>query len=172
MQNVTDYIESLQVSFGQTTSDEKDVTILQMAAPARSGGNSGWRSSPLRRGGLGAAAACQSRQRVLSLAAVPAAAAQAHVDGLAAGVHAADGGEAHAAAAAATTAATVSVSMSSQRALSALGGGAAESGAPGEAAGGAGGGRVDRARTGGLGGCGGEQQESVVSFGFQLLQCN
>lgn len=62
-------------------------------------------------------------------------------------MHAADRGESHAAASAN---AAVSVPVSAQRALSALGGGAAESGAPGEAAGGAGGGRVDRAGTGGL----------------------
>lgn len=67
-------------------------------------------------------------------------AAQAHVDGLAAGVHAADGGVSHAAACPAVPA---------QRALSALGGGAAEGGAPRQAVGGAGGG-VDWAWTGGL----------------------
>lgn len=60
-------------------------------------------------------------------------------------MHAADGGEAPAAASA-----DAAVSVSAKRALSALGGGAAERGAPGEAAGGAGGGRVDRAGTRGL----------------------
>lgn len=66
-------------------------------------------------------------------------AAQAHVDGLAAGVHAADGRVAHAARPA----------VPPQRALSALGRGAAEGGAPGQAVGGASGG-VDGAGTGGL----------------------
>lgn len=84
-------------------------------------------SSPLRHAGLDAAGAAQSRQGVLPVGPV---AAQAHVDGLAAGVHAADGGVAHAA----------SPAVPAQRALSALGGGAAEGGAPCQAVGGAGGG--------------------------------
>lgn len=66
-------------------------------------------------------------------------AAQAHVDGLAAGVHAADGGVAHAARPA----------VPAQRALPALSRGAAEGGAPRQAVGGSGGG-VDRAGAGGL----------------------
>lgn len=59
-----------------------------------------------------------------------AAAAQAHVDGLAAGVHAADGGVSQAA----------SPAVPAKRALSALGGRAAEGGAPCQAVGRAGGG--------------------------------
>lgn len=65
--------------------------------------------------------------------------AQAHVDGLAAGVHAADGRVSHAA----------RPTVPTQGALSALGRGAAEGGAPGQAVGGASGG-VDGAGTGGL----------------------
>lgn len=95
-------------------------------------------SSPLRHASLDAAGASQSWQGVLPVGAV-AGAAQAHVDGLAAGVHAADGGESHAARPAVPT----------QRALPALGGGAAEGGAPRPTVGGAGGG-VDWAGTGGL----------------------
>ena len=85
--------------------------------------------SPLRHAGLDAAGAAQRGQRVLPVGPV-AAAAQAHVDGLAAGVHAADGRVADAAGPA----------VAAQRALSALGGGAAEGGAPCQAVGGAGGG--------------------------------
>lgn len=85
-----------------------------------------------------AAGAAQSGQGVLLVGPV-AGTAQAHVDGLAAGVHAADGWVSHAARPA----------VPAQRALSALGRGAAEGGAPGQAVGGASGG-VDRARTGGL----------------------
>lgn len=96
--------------------------------------------SPLRHAGLDAAGASQGGQRVLPVGAVPRA-AQAHVDGLAAGVHAADRGVAHAAGAA----------VAAQRALPALGRRAAERGAPCEAVGRAGGG-VDRAGAGGLGG--------------------
>lgn len=80
--------------------------------------------SPLRQAGLDAARAAQCGQRVLP---VVAAAAQAHVDGLAARVHAADGGVAHAAHAAVPT----------QGALPALGRGGAERGAPRQAVGGA-----------------------------------
>lgn len=76
-------------------------------------------SSPLRHGGLDAAGAAQRGQRVLPVGPV-AGAAQAHVDRLAAGVHAADGGVSHAA----------GPPVSPQRALPALGGGAAEGGAP------------------------------------------
>lgn len=94
--------------------------------------------SPLSHAGLGAAGASQRGQGVLLVGGV-AAAAQAHVDGLAAGVHAADGGVSHAARPA----------VPAQRALPALGGGAAEGGAPRQAVGGAGGG-VDRAGTRGL----------------------
>lgn len=83
-------------------------------------------SSPLRHAGLHAAGAAQSGQGVLPVGPV-AAAAQAHVDGLAAGVHAADGGVPGAAGPAVAT----------QRALSALGRGAAEGGAPRQAVGGA-----------------------------------
>lgn len=95
-------------------------------------------SSPLRHAGFDAARAAQSWQRVLPVCPVPGA-AQAHVDGLAAGVHAADRGESHAARSA----------VSTQRAFSALGRGAAEGGAPRQAVGGAGGG-VDWAGAGGL----------------------
>lgn len=87
-------------------------------------------SSPLRHAGLDAAGAAQSGQGVLPVGPVSAAAAQAHVDGLAAGVHAADGGVSHAA----------RTAVPAQRALPALGGGAAEGGAPRQAVGGAGGG--------------------------------
>lgn len=66
--------------------------------------------SPLRRARFDAAGAAQSRQGVFLVGPV-AGAAQAHVDGLAAGVHAADGRVAHAARPA----------VPSQRALSALG---------------------------------------------------
>lgn len=85
--------------------------------------------SPLRHAGLDAAGAAQRGQGVLPVGPV-AAAAQAHVDGLAAGVHAADGRVSNAAGPA----------VPAQRALSALGGGAAEGGAPCQAVGGAGGG--------------------------------
>lgn len=95
-------------------------------------------SSPFRHASLDAAGASQRRQSVLLVGAV-AGAAQAHVDRLAAGVHAADGGEAHAACPA----------VPAQRALPALGRGAAEGGAPGQAVGGPGGG-VDGAGAGGL----------------------
>lgn len=90
-------------------------------------------SSPLRHASFDAAGAAQSRQGVLPVGPVAAAsssAAQAHVNGLAAGVHAADGGVSHAACPA----------VPAQRALPALGGGAAEGGAPRQAVGGAGGG--------------------------------
>lgn len=95
-------------------------------------------SSPLRHAGLDAAGAAQSGQGVLPVGPMTRA-AQAHVDGLAAGVHAADGGVPHAA----------SPAVTAQGALPALGWGAAEGGAPRQAVGGASGG-VDWARTGGL----------------------
>ena len=98
-------------------------------------------SSPLRHAGLDAAGAPQSWQGVLPVGAV-AGAAQAHVDGLAAGVHAAHRGVAQAAARAHTVA--------PQRALPALGSRwAAEGGAPRQAVGGARGG-VHRPWAGGL----------------------
>lgn len=87
--------------------------------------------SPLRHAGLDAASAAQSGQGVLPVGPMDAAssgAAQAHVDGLAAGVHAADRGVSHAARPA----------MPTQCALPALGGRATEGGAPCEAVGGAG----------------------------------
>ncbi len=84
-------------------------------------------SSPLRHAGLDTAGAAQGRQRVLPVGPLSRA-AHADVDGLAASVHAADGGVTHAAA------------VPAQRALSALGRGAAEGGAPRQAVGGAGGG--------------------------------
>lgn len=89
--------------------------------------------SPLRHAGLHAAGAAQSRQGVLSVGPVARAAsgaAQAHVNGLAAGVHAADRGEAHAAC----------PSISTEGALPARDRGAAEGGPPGQAVRGASGG--------------------------------
>lgn len=99
-------------------------------------------SSPFGHASLDAAGASQSGQGVLPVGPMNAAssgAAQAHVDGLAAGVHAAYRRVAHASRPAVPT----------QRAFPALGGGATEGGAPRQAVGGSGGG-VDRAGAGGL----------------------
>lgn len=99
-------------------------------------------TSPFGHASLDAAGTTQGGQGVLPVGPMNAAssgAAQAHVDGLAAGVHAAYGRVAHAARPAVPT----------QRAFPALGGGATEGGAPRQTVGGSGGG-VDRAGTGGL----------------------
>lgn len=102
-------------------------------------------SSPLRHPSLHTACASQRRQRVLSVVAIASddtsssGTAETHVDGLAAGVHAADGGVTHAS----------SPTVPTQCTLSALGRRAAVGGAPRQAVGGAGGG-VDRAWAGGL----------------------
>lgn len=97
-------------------------------------------TSPFRHASLDAAGAAQGGQSVFPVCAnTSSSAAQTHVDGLAAGVHAAYRGVAHAACSA----------MSTQRAFPALGRGATEGGAPRQTVGGSSGG-VDRAGTGGL----------------------
>lgn len=90
-------------------------------------------SSPLRHAGLDAAGATQSGQSVLPvgpMSPTSSSTAEAHVNGLTAGVHAAHGGEAH----------TARPTMSTQRALPAWNRRAAEGGSPGQAVRGASGG--------------------------------
>ena len=99
-------------------------------------------SSPLRHASLDAASATQSGQGVLPVGPVAPTAsstAEAHVNGLAAGVHTAHGGKAHAAC----------PTVSTQRALPARNRGAAESGPPRQAVGGPSGG-VEGPWAGGL----------------------